>query len=201
MRVGARISLFNARLVEERKKRNMSQVDMAFVLGISLPHYCAIETLRVPVKDISYVETKLLEISEYLELPFDYLFPDDYLFALQKQLLPRKRNLVLFREQDLHLLPPTQKSLQLPSPSEMVDEEIDRNLLKNKMELVFRELKPREVRVLKYRFGFYEGKEPLTLDETAKKFGVTTERIRQIEGQALRCLRHPKINRVLREYK
>jgi len=201
MKVGARVNLFNARLVEERKKRNMSQADMAFVLGISLPHYCAIETLRVPIKDISYVETKLLEISEYLELPFDYLFPDDYLFALQKQLLPRRRNLVLFREHDLHLLPPTQESLQLPSPSEIVDKEIDAISLKNEMELAFKELPPREARLLRHRYGFYEGKAPLTLEEAANKFGITRERVRQIEAQALSRLRHPTIRRKLAEYK
>jgi RNA polymerase primary sigma factor len=59
-------------------------------------------------------------------------------------------------------------------------------------------LTPREERVLRLRFGLYNGK-PMTLEAIANDWKLTRERIRHIEGQALRKLRHPKRTRVLRE--
>src|SRR5262245_52069491 len=57
-------------------------------------------------------------------------------------------------------------------------------------ERVLNTLTPREERVLKMRFGLEDGTEH-TLEEVGQKFGVTRERIRQIEAKALRKLRHP----------
>jgi len=58
---------------------------------------------------------------------------------------------------------------------------------------------PRERRVLQLRFGLIDGYER-TLEEVGKRFGVTRERIRQIEGKALRKLRHPSRSQKLRDY-
>jgi RNA polymerase primary sigma factor len=58
---------------------------------------------------------------------------------------------------------------------------------------------PRERRVLQLRFGLIDGHER-TLEEVGKRFGVTRERIRQIEVQALRKLRHPSRSQKLRDY-
>ena len=60
-------------------------------------------------------------------------------------------------------------------------------------------LTPRESRVLQYRFGLEDGR-PRTLEEVGKLFGVTRERIRQIEAKALRKLRHPSRSKKLRDY-
>ena len=54
------------------------------------------------------------------------------------------------------------------------------------------ELEERECQVIKYRFGLEEGVAPKTLEEVGEIFGVTRERIRQIEGKAIRRLRNPK---------
>jgi len=73
------------------------------------------------------------------------------------------------------------------------------NLLKEKVEEVLATLTPREARILRLRFGLQNGRS-YTLEEVGQKFGLTRERIRQIEGKALRRLRHPRRSRQLRDY-
>ncbi len=72
-------------------------------------------------------------------------------------------------------------------------------MLKDKIDEVLGTLSPREARVLRLRFGLDTGT-PYTLEEVGEKFGLTRERIRQIEGKALRRLRHPRRARQLKEY-
>jgi RNA polymerase primary sigma factor len=73
------------------------------------------------------------------------------------------------------------------------------SMLRDKIEEVLTTLSPREARVLRLRFGLDDGN-VYTLEEVGKKFGLTRERIRQIEGKALRRLRHPRRARQLKEY-
>ncbi len=73
------------------------------------------------------------------------------------------------------------------------------NLLKEKIEQVLSTLTPREQRILRLRFGLVNGK-CYTLEEVGQKFGLTRERIRQIEARALRRLRHPRRSRQLKDY-
>ncbi len=73
------------------------------------------------------------------------------------------------------------------------------NLLRDKIEEVLTSLSPREARILRLRFGLHNGRS-YTLEEVGQKFGLTRERIRQIEGKALRRLRHPRRSRQLRDY-
>jgi RNA polymerase primary sigma factor len=67
------------------------------------------------------------------------------------------------------------------------------------MERVLGQLSERERKVLELRFGLEDGR-ARTLEEVGKAFGVTRERIRQIEAKALRKLRHPTKSRQLRDY-
>jgi RNA polymerase primary sigma factor len=73
------------------------------------------------------------------------------------------------------------------------------SMLRDKLEEVLTTLTPREARILRLRFGLDDGT-PYTLEEVGQKFGLTRERIRQIEGRALRRLRHPRRARQLKEY-
>jgi RNA polymerase primary sigma factor len=72
-------------------------------------------------------------------------------------------------------------------------------MLKEQMERVLGQLSDRERNVLELRFGLEDGR-ARTLEEVGKAFGVTRERIRQIEAKALRKLRHPTKSRQLRDY-
>ena len=72
-------------------------------------------------------------------------------------------------------------------------------LLKDHISEVLETLSPREAKVLEYRFGLEDGKQR-TLEEVGREFGVTRERIRQIEAKAIRKLRHPTRAKKLRDY-
>ncbi len=82
-----------------------------------------------------------------------------------------------------------------PTPMQSVYQ----SMLKEKIDEVLGTLTPREARILRMRFGLDTGT-PFTLEEVGEKFGLTRERIRQIEGKALRRLRHPRRARQLKEY-
>jgi RNA polymerase primary sigma factor len=84
---------------------------------------------------------------------------------------------------------------QTPSPMQSVHQ----SMLQEKIDEVLGTLTPREARILRLRFGLDTGV-PFTLEEVGEKFGLTRERIRQIEGKALRRLRHPRRARQLKEY-
>ncbi len=72
-------------------------------------------------------------------------------------------------------------------------------LLREHIDEVLDTLNPRERKVLELRFGLKDGR-TRTLEEVGKEFGVTRERIRQIEAKALRKLRHPSRSKRLRDY-
>lgn len=78
-------------------------------------------------------------------------------------------------------------------------ESASHELLKGHLEEVLQSLNPRERKVLELRFGLKDGRQR-TLEEVGKEFGVTRERIRQIEAKALRKLRHPSRSKRLKDY-
>ena len=82
-----------------------------------------------------------------------------------------------------------------PSPVDAATQ----NLLRETIEEVLSELTPRQSHILRLRFGLGGG-EPHTLEEIANKFDLSRERIRQLEKEALRRLRHPRLAHSLRDY-
>ena len=75
-----------------------------------------------------------------------------------------------------------------------------KSLLKDELRSVMKELTDREERVLRLRYGLDDDR-PRTLEEVGKEFGVTRERIRQIEAKAIRKLRHPTRSKRFGDYK
>ena len=84
---------------------------------------------------------------------------------------------------------------KLEAPSDAASQQ----MLREQVSQVLDQLTERERRVLKLRFGLEDG-HSRTLEEVGKEFGVTRERIRQIEVKALRKLRHPRFGKKLRDY-
>jgi len=84
---------------------------------------------------------------------------------------------------------------EAPSPPEAAEQA----MLRTTLEELLTTLRPREARVLRLRFGLQDGYH-YTLEEVGRKFGLTRERIRQIEKQALQRLRHPRRSRRLKGY-
>ena len=73
------------------------------------------------------------------------------------------------------------------------------NLLRENLRDVLKDLPPREVRILQLRYGLLDG-QAYTLEEVGRKVGVTRERVRQIEAQALNRLRAPSVRLKLHDY-
>lgn len=78
-------------------------------------------------------------------------------------------------------------------------DEAGRQMLRQELESVLQSLTPREAKVVEMRFGLLDGR-ARTLEEVGAEFGVTRERVRQIESKALRKLRHPSRSKRLRDY-
>jgi RNA polymerase primary sigma factor len=87
----------------------------------------------------------------------------------------------------------------IESDGETPEDQVAKNLLREDLESVLSTLSPRERDVLRLRYGLDDGRMK-TLEEIGQIFNVTRERIRQIEAKALRKLRHPNRNSVLKEY-
>ncbi len=83
----------------------------------------------------------------------------------------------------------------MPAPLELASQQ----LLRSQIEEALSRLSDRERRIIILRFGLEDG-QFRTLEEVGREFGITRERIRQIEAKALRKLRHPSCSRVLRGY-
>ncbi len=162
-------------------------------------------TIRVPVHMGDQIN-KLLRIQHQLtqRLGRD---PSVEELAYALDVPPKKvENMIQVARRPLSLETPTDdeedsvlgdfiEDVEAPPP----DESATYNLLKEHLEQVLNALPPREVRILQLRYGLLDG-QAYTLEEVGRKMGVTRERVRQIEAQALSRLRHPTTRRKLRDY-
>jgi len=162
-------------------------------------------TIRIPVHMVETIN-KLLRVSRYLaqkygreptssEISKEMEIPSDKVRGIVKvSQLPISLESPIGEEEDSRLGDFVEDSNALP-PSDAATKQ----LLKEQIDEVLGTLTPREQRVLQLRFGLEDGRSR-TLEEVGKEFGVTRERIRQIEAKALRKLRHPSRSRRLKDY-
>ncbi len=161
-------------------------------------------TIRLPVhlyETISRIKktTKVLsqefgrkpteeEIAESMEMTIEKLR-----FIAKSAQLPISLETPIGKEEDSRL------GDFIESDTENPEQDVAKNLLREDLEGVLATLSPRERDVLRLRYGLDDGRMK-TLEEIGQIFEVTRERIRQIEAKALRKLRHPNRNGVLKEY-
>jgi len=131
----------------------------------------------------------LAEISAKLELE-----PEKVAWMIRVSWLPLSLESPVGEEDDSELGMFVEDTTS-PTPAQLTYD----TLLRDKLREVLDTLSPREARVLGLRYGLENGR-AYTLEEIGQKFGLTRERIRQIEGKALRRLRHPRRSRQLLEY-
>lgn len=159
---------------------------------------------------------------EELALELDYLTPEEsetIKTALKNEtpidpVLNRKWRQAVSKIRDIKRISMDPMSLESPVgnedsteygdfiPDESAQEPVDaasKELLREQIRNVLGFLSEREREVLEMRFGLNDGKDH-TLEEVGRSFGVTRERIRQIEAKALRKLRHPSRSKALRDY-
>ena len=161
-------------------------------------------TIRLPVhlyETISRIKktTKVLsqefgrkpteeEIAESMEMTIEKLR-----FIAKSAQLPISLETPIGTEEDSRLGDFIEADIENP------EQDVAKNLLREDLEGVLATLSPRERDVLRLRYGLDDGRMK-TLEEIGQIFDVTRERIRQIEAKALRKLRHPNRNGVLKEY-
>ena len=162
-------------------------------------------TIRIPVHMIETIN-KLLRVSrrlvqEYGREPTSEeigagmeVSPEKVREILKTSQAPVSLETPIGEEQDSHLGDFVEDRNAL-APAEAASYQ----MLKAQVDDVLYSLGEREARVLQLRFGLEDGRSR-TLEEVGRDFGVTRERIRQIEAKALRKLRHPSLSRKLRDF-
>ena len=162
-------------------------------------------TIRVPVHMVENIN-KLARVQRQLTLELNR--------EPSEEELAKKMNMSIDKVREIYKISQDPVSLETPigeeddshlgdfikdernlSPEEFATNE----MLKDEISQVLETLTEREEKVIRLRFGLEDGK-PRTLEEVGQMFGVTRERIRQIEAKALRKLRHPSRSRKLRDY-
>jgi RNA polymerase sigma factor, sigma-70 family len=162
-------------------------------------------TIRVPVHMVETIN-KLARVQRQLTLELNREPSEDE--------LAKKMNTTVEKIREIYKISQDPVSLETPigeeddshlgdfikdernlSPEEFATNE----MLKDEISEVLLTLTEREEKVVRLRFGLEDGK-TRTLEEVGQMFGVTRERIRQIEAKALRKLRHPSRSRKLRDY-
>ncbi len=162
-------------------------------------------TIRIPVHMVETIN-KLIRISRQLLQELGREPTPEEIGQVMKMPTERVREIIKIAQEPISLETPIgeEEDSHLGDFIEDQDalapaEAASFTMLKEQLEGVLETLTPRERKVLKLRFGLDDGR-PRTLEEVGQEFGVTRERIRQIEAKALRKLRHPSRSKRLKDF-
>ncbi len=198
MKIGYKIAPFHYRLREARLKKGLSQKRLASLTGVRLETISRLETLtqhRVSPRLIQELD----DLAYYLRIPYDELFPPEFIKALKGIQLPDKSTFIVVKETQFSELTNEEQVLLLENPSDDIDDKLTLNRLHNDLEVLLSEFPERTQKIMRMRYGLDDGN-PHTLQELGEHFHLTRERIRSIEMDTLQQLRHPKRVRKLRNY-
>lgn len=162
-------------------------------------------TIRIPVHMVETIN-KLIRISRQLLQELGREPTPEEIGQVMKMPTERVREIIKIAQEPISLETPIgeEEDSHLGDFIEDQDalapaEAASFTMLKEQLEGVLETLTPRERKVLRLRFGLDDGR-PRTLEEVGQEFGVTRERIRQIEAKALRKLRHPSRSKRLKDF-
>ena len=162
-------------------------------------------TIRVPVHMVETIN-KLARIQRQMTLELNREPSEDELAVKMNTTVEKIREIYKISQEPVSLETPIGEEDDshlgdfVPDERNMSPEDYATNeMLKDEISEVLLTLTEREEKVIRLRFGLEDGKSR-TLEEVGQMFGVTRERIRQIEAKALRKLRHPSRSRKLKDY-
>ncbi len=162
-------------------------------------------TIRVPVHMVETIN-KLARVERQLTLELNREPTEEELSKKMGTTVEKIRDIYKISQEPVSLETPIGEEDDshlgdfIPDETNMSPEDFAINeLLKDEISEVLLTLTEREEKVIRLRFGLEDGR-PRTLEEVGQLFGVTRERIRQIEAKALRKLRHPSRSRKLKDY-
>ena len=162
-------------------------------------------TIRVPVHMVETIN-KLARVERQLTLELNREPTEEELSKKMGTSVEKIRDIYKISQEPVSLEIPIGEEDDshlgdfIPDETNMSPEDFAINeLLKDEISEVLLTLTEREEKVIRLRFGLEDGR-PRTLEEVGQLFGVTRERIRQIEAKALRKLRHPSRSRKLKDY-
>lgn len=184
--VGIKVIPYNRIMREARRTLKLTQRQLAEQIGVSTSLVSEIERMSHSVS-----ETVATEIALVLGVDMDYLFPHE--------LRGRPRETTSFdfvvQVESLQALSEETVDTIAAGPETAYMQTELHNVLMDQLH----KLTPQQRRVVEVRFGL-DGKDSMTLEEVARLFGLTRERVRQIEAMALARLRHVSSRRKLRPY-
>jgi RNA polymerase sigma factor (sigma-70 family) len=177
--LGVRRIPFNGKMRDARKTKGLSQEQLADMLGMNIAYLQKIEGIRA-----FPTESQALQISDILGVDAEILFPK----WMKNNTIKGRSNFNYYMDMEQKAFE-SREVLELTAPTTEIDL-VEQEDLRRVLNEVLNTLNPREKKIIEMRFGL-KNEKPKTLEEVSKEFGVTRDRIRQIEARALRKLRHP----------